>query len=367
MKQNLILLCSFLTGFQVTAQTVNIHFQNGTTINFHEDLIESIDFSEKTPDPTLTAGDAVDLGLSVMWASCNLGAQSATEAGGYYAWGETTEKSSYSESNYAYYNVSTTEYTDIGTHIAGTEYDAASVNLGKGWKIPSYDQFRELERECTWEWKSKNGILGYLVTGKNGNSIFIPAVGYKSGSWSYNYNERGDYWSDYVNNAGSANYFNMSSSVHTVANLFAKSKYCGLTIRPVISYDDYNGITDYDDSAVTSHISAYYAGGSIMSNGETILSGSKLNFYFKNGSSESVLLTGISLVDGNGDEGNNMLSADVTVTAGETTGYTVTLGKNMTHPKCRFTYRYNNHTYYVEAAYQSFNMTRGAMRELRAE
>lgn len=357
-----------LAVLSVSAQTVNIHFQNGTTINFHEDLIESIDFSEKTPEPTLFSGDAVDLGLSVMWASCNLGANSPSEAGGYYAWGETSEKSTYKKENYAYYNSSTTQYTNIGTHISGTEYDAAYVNLGKGWRMPSYDQFRELETKCTWEWVSMNGVLGYTVTGKNGNSIFLPTGGYKSSSGSVvKKNEYGSYWSDLVNNDMSANYFNMSSSTHTVANLFTESKCNGLTIRPIISYDDYNGTSDYDDSAVTSKISAYYGGGSIMSNGNTILSGSKLNFYFKNGSDESVVLTGIQIMDVNGTEGNNLLSSDVTIASGETTGYTITLGKNMTTPKCRFTYLYNKHTYSVEAMYQSFNFAKAKMRELKTE
>lgn len=368
MKKTTLLFLAMMAGMSSFAQTVNIHFQNGTTVNFHEDLIESIDFSEKTPDPTVTAGEAVDLGLSVMWASCNLGATLPEEAGGYYAWGETSEKDTYDLSNYAYYNASTTEYTNIGVHISGTEYDAAYVNLGKGWKMPSYDQFYELETKCTWEWTSKNGILGYVVTGNNGNSIFIPAVGYKISSWSYYYNERGSYWCDYENNASSAQYFNMSSSTHTVANWFAQSKHYGLTIRPIISYDDYNGTTDYDDSAITSNVTAYYGGGSIYSINGIIKSGSSLNFFFKNGSTEEVTLTGIQIKDGeDGELGSNMLTSNTIVPAGETNGYTITLGKNMTLPICRFTYMYNHHTYYVEAEYQSFNFAIGKMHELRAE
>lgn len=351
-----------MIGMTSFAQTVNIHFQNGTTVNFHEDLIESIDFSEKTPDPTLTAGEAVDLGLSVMWASCNLGAESPTMFGNKYAWGETQPKSSYTASNYAYNNSGV--YTDIGSDISGTEYDAATANLGGGWKMPTRANFSELNSKCTWEWTSIEGQIGYKVTGPNGNSIFLPGVG--TGTLAATC-----FWSSIESstsnhqNAYEAYFY--SDSHHMMAASVAISKYYGYYVRPVISYDDYNGTTDYDDSAVTSKISAYYAGGSIMSNGDVLLSGSKLNFYFKNGSEESVLLTGIQLIEGNGTEGNNMLTTDVTVAAGESPGYTITLGKNMTKPKCRFTYRYNNHTYNVEAAYQSFNMAKGMMHELNAE
>lgn len=365
MKKTALLLCLPIFGLTSFAQTVNIHFQNGTTVNFHEDLIESIDFSEKTPDPTLTAGDAVDLGLSVMWASCNLGATQPEEYGGYYAWGETSEKDSYDKDNYAYYNASTAVYTSIGAHISGTEYDAAHVNLGGGWRMPTKAQYEELFNKCSWTWTNIDGTNGYLIKGSNGNSIFLPAAGGVSGKWYHNQNTHGNYWSDYRYDDGWAYelYF-YSSDKYTGSRDY---KHYGYTIRPIISYDDYNGTADYDDSAVTSKISAYYAGGTIMSNGDVILSGSKLNFYFKNGSEESVLLTEVKLIENNGTQGNNLLSSDITVAAGESPGYTITLGKNMTKPKCRFTYRYNNHTYYIEAAYQSFNMAKGMMHELNAE
>lgn len=360
MKKIFTLLVSVLAGLSVSAQTVNLHFKNGTTINFHEDLLESIDFSEKTPEPTLTSGEAVDLGLSVMWASCNLGAKTQTEVGSKYAWGETQTKSSYSKSNYAYYNSSTMTYTNIGKDIAGSEYDAAAVNLGKGWRMPTKAQMYELYSKCTWKWTQINGVNGYMVTGPNKNSIFLP-----HGNDTYS-----TFWTStfYESRNSNAYYAVFSSDGYSLMDASGSNyRYAGYSIRPVISYDDYNGTTGSDDSAVTSKVSAYYAGGSIMSNGGTILSGSKLNFYFKNGSSEDVLLTGIQIVDGNGNEGNNMLSSDVTVAAGESNGYTITLGKNMTSPICRFTYRYNNHTYTVDAAYQSFNMARGMMRELKAE
>lgn len=106
-----------------------------------------------------------------------------------------------------------------------------------------------------------------------------------------------------------------------------------------------------------------------MSNGGTILSGSKLNFYFKNGSTESVTLTGIQLVNGKTNSvGNNLLSSDVTVAAGESPGYTITVGASgIEDPICRFTYRYNKHTYTTEAKYQSFNFAKGKTTTLMAQ
>lgn len=367
MKKLSLLLFSLFAVLSTSAQTVNIHFKNGTTINLHEDLIESIDFSAVPAPPTFTAGEAVDLGLSVMWASCNLGAQSPSESGGYYSWGETSEKSKYYEKDYAYYNASTTEYTSIGEHIAGTDYDAARVNLGGGWRMPTRDQFKELVDRCSWEWTQTEGINGYNITGPNGNSIFLPAGGEKSYSdLDYN-NKEGRYFTDTEYDNERVYSLEFSSSSIYFSFIMFEHKFCGCPIRPIISYDEYNGTTDYDDSAVTTNISAYFAGGSIMSNGGTVLSGSKLNFYFKNGSSESVQLTGICLVDGSGTVGSNLLGENVTVSAGESAGYTITLNSNMNSPKCRFTYMYNHHTYYVEAEYQSMSFSAGRMTELITE
>ena len=171
------------------SQTVNIHFKNGQTIEYPSDNVEYVDFSAKASDPTVTAGQAVDLGLSVYWASCNLGAEKPEEYGDYYAWGETKPKSSYTQQNYAYYNSNTASYIDIGNDISGTEYDAARVNLGSDWRMPTEGEMKELINNCNWEWSQVNGVNGYKVMGKNGNSIFLPASGeYRStlsnkGTW----------------------------------------------------------------------------------------------------------------------------------------------------------------------------------------
>lgn len=347
------------------AQTLNIHFKNGTTLEFNKELVDHVDFSEKPTPPTLTAGDAVDLGLSVKWASCNLGATKPEDYGYYYAWGETAPKDSYTKETYSYFSKDSQTWINIGNDIAGTSYDAATVNLGGGWKMPTSGQMDELIKKCDWQWGEQNGIKGYFVSG-NGNTIFLPAAGYFYFSSKYAIGKQLLYWTSSHAFSDVDAYMlwyydgNISSGVRDIWH--------GCSIRPVISYDDADG-TDYDDTPVTSNISSYYAGGSIMSNNGTILSGSKLNFYFKNGSTETVTLTGIQLINGSTNAvGSNLLSSDVAVAAGETTGYTITIGASgIQNPICRFTYRYNKHTYTTEAKYQSYNFAKGKTTQLMAE
>ena len=176
MKKSISILAATMFFISSAAQTINIHFKNGQKVQFTEENVDHVDFSPKPDDPTLTPGEVVDLGLSVKWASCNLGASTPTEFGGYYAWGETSTKEEYSEDTYSYYDKSTNRYTDIGSEIGGTSYDAATVNLGKGWRMPSVGHLKELMM-CKHEWIQVDGVNGYLFTGPNGNTIFLPAAG----------------------------------------------------------------------------------------------------------------------------------------------------------------------------------------------
>ena len=143
MKKYILTLALATAQMVLMAQTVNVHFKNGQTINYPSDNVDYVDFSEKTPSPTLTAGAVVDLGLSVYWASCNLGAEKPEESGDYYAWGETKPKSNYSEYNYSYYDANTTVMTDIGNDISGTQFDAATVNLGSDWRMPTKIEMKD--------------------------------------------------------------------------------------------------------------------------------------------------------------------------------------------------------------------------------
>ena len=138
---------------------------------------------------TVNGHDWVDLGLpsGLKWATCNVGASTPTEYGNYYAWGEATTKSSYTESTYTY------SYSSNPTTLPSSA-DAATANWGSGWRMPTYDELNELQNNCTVTWTTQNGVNGRLFTGPNGNSIFLPAAGYRKGSYLYNAGF-GFYWS----------------------------------------------------------------------------------------------------------------------------------------------------------------------------
>ena len=141
-----------------------------------------------------TLPDAVDLGLSVKWASFNLGATKPEEGGDYYAWGETEAKNDYEWSNYKWCNGSYTKLTKYNTNgnygivdnktQLDPEDDVAMTLLGDKWRMPTDAEIDELIENCTWTWDSKNGVNGYWVTSKvNSNAkIFLPAAGYHDGS-----------------------------------------------------------------------------------------------------------------------------------------------------------------------------------------
>lgn len=177
----------------------------------------------------ITPGDVIDLGLSVKWASCNLGASNPHEAGNLYAWGETEAKSSFTESNYAHYNSAFDIYNDIGSLISGNPlYDAATAAYGDDWHMPNAFELNELVNDCQWEKVEYRSKWGYKVTGPNGNSIFLPYTGYWSGTQS-------------SNNTNGSTVLTTESKIN--ANQSA-SRYQGLAIRPVKGYsvDEINGL-----------------------------------------------------------------------------------------------------------------------------
>ena len=112
----------------------------------------------------------IDLGLpsGTLWADRNLGADAPEQTGDYYRFGETVA-----------FTEDSPEYVcnEIEGDIAGTDRDAATVNLGKNYRMPTLDQVKELIYECKWKWTKQNEIKGMKVTGPNGNSIFLPASG----------------------------------------------------------------------------------------------------------------------------------------------------------------------------------------------
>lgn len=132
----------------------------------------------------------VDLGLSVKWATCNLGATSPEEAGDYYGWGSIIKN----DHNGWFGDNSITE-------ISGTELDAAHIEWGGKWRIPTIDEMIELQNECEWRWTTISGQNGYTVTGPSGKSIFIPAVSCLHKNLD-TFGEEGFYWTSTRHSSG---------------------------------------------------------------------------------------------------------------------------------------------------------------------
>ena len=154
---------------------------------------ENSDVDEFNP---LNGHDAVDLGLSVDWASNNLGANVPEDYGNYYAWGETETKTEFSWSTYSLWKSDNKKYDgEDNLIILEDEDDAAHVQWGGFWRMPTSEEWQELIDNCAWEDSELNGVSGILISATNGNSIFLPKAGHKYEGGSYY--RRGhvcDYW-----------------------------------------------------------------------------------------------------------------------------------------------------------------------------
>lgn len=153
--------------------------------------------SDDTVPPNVeTDYEIVDLGLSVNWASHNLGATSPEEDGNYYAWGETTSKKIFYSSNCSTLGINAFNiyFKDKnGDWVLPSDYDAAYCSWGKQWRIPTHREFKELIEKCEWVWTAKNGRNGYEITGPNGKKIFLPASGFYDGNINSHKNALGNY------------------------------------------------------------------------------------------------------------------------------------------------------------------------------
>ena len=157
---------------------------------------------------------SVDLGLSVKWATCNVGANKPEEYGDYYAWGETEPKDFYFWSTYKYCDgayKSLTKYTDSACgkdgfsdnkSVLDPEDDVAHVKWGGNWRIPTKDELEELRTKCTWTSTTLNGVKGYSVTsnvdGYTDRSIFLPATGMRIRQWTLNTDTIGRFWGNSI-------------------------------------------------------------------------------------------------------------------------------------------------------------------------
>ena len=209
-------------------------------------------YSTRTEPVTVTFSGGyayVDLGLpsGLLWATCNLGAESPEDYGDYFAWGETLPKDTYNWGFYQYCSGSSNTFikycnnssygyngfTDTLTVLLPNN-DAATVNWGNGWRMPTKAEWEELKNNTTVTWTTQNGVNGRLFTASNGNSLFLPAAGYRQSSSLYDAGNCAYYWSsslsmDYSESAGilfcSSSYYGLSSG----------GRYNGFLVRPVCS------------------------------------------------------------------------------------------------------------------------------------
>ena len=186
----------------------------------------------------------VDLGLpsGTLWATCNVGANSPEEYGDYFAWGETAPKDVYNWETYKWCNGSSTSITkycsnsSYGTVDNKTELesedDAAYVNWGPSWRMPTREQQRELVDNCSWTWTQQNSVNGYLVTGPNGKSIFLPAAGIRSNESLGLVGSYGFYWSRTLD-PGSYCFYAYDLYINSMNVGWGNARENGLTFRAV--------------------------------------------------------------------------------------------------------------------------------------
>ena len=246
MKTRLITLLIAITtiiGSAYAQKKVNV-YKNGTIV--YSEYITDIDSIKFEKQTTPVDHEYVDLGLSVKWATCNVGATTPEGYGDYFAWGETSPKTKkYDWGTYKWCEgdiYTMTKYcieSKYGTVDNKTTLelsdDAAHVNWGGAWRMPTIEELKELRdtRNCTWTWTTQNGVKGYKVTSVvNGNSIFLPAAGYRAGGNLTNAGSGGYYWTSslYTRENNYAYGLNFFSSSAAYGNDY---RYLGQSVRAV--------------------------------------------------------------------------------------------------------------------------------------
>ncbi|MBQ8865452.1 MAG: Ig-like domain-containing protein [Bacteroidaceae bacterium] len=245
--RGLVAVLLLLTGFQsALAQTLKLYLSDKQVVEYSVEKVDSLVFTDGAGD-TAETHEWVDLGLpsGTLWATCNVGANSPEEYGDYFAWGEIEPKNEYSWSTYKYCKGSIDTMTkyctnnSLGTVDNKTELepsdDAATVNWGSGWQMPSEEQFEELINSSytTTTWTTMNGVYGRKITSKsNGNSIFLPAAGYRKGTSLNNAGSSSNYWSRSLStsNINRAYGLRFDSSDISTSTYY---RYYGPSVRPV--------------------------------------------------------------------------------------------------------------------------------------
>ena len=164
----------------------------------------------------------VDLGLSVKWATCNIGANYPEEYGDYFAWGEVKPKTEYTQSN----------YSNVTNEDSPSSTDAATTHWGGNWHTPTDAEWAELCEKCTWERTILSGVKGYkVISNINGNSIFLPLGGFREGNSFNETRSSGCYWSSSLYSTNPLAYGVLLSDKGIGRRVY--NRYYGFSIRPV--------------------------------------------------------------------------------------------------------------------------------------
>ena len=192
--------------------------------------LEGKDSIEMTCDLTNSSCiEAVDLGLSVKWATCNVGAGNPKGKGKYFAWGEICPKSKYASDTYKLHYKYHPNFDDH-TELEACD-DVATDFWGEGWRLPTKEEFEELLNLCSWVWD--NVSSGYKIYGPNGNSIFLPAAGFRYEDRWIALDEEGVYWSKTLNQHKPVNAMALRTHGNVIKEIKGCQKVLGLSIRPV--------------------------------------------------------------------------------------------------------------------------------------
>ena len=233
-------LCELLGLEATTTYYARAFVQNSNDVLYGNEI--SFTTAERL---TESGHEYVDMGLSVKWATMNVGATIAEEGGMYFAWGEVEEKESYMWDNYQYGNSRTTltkycESEEYGTVDNKTMLDllddAAYMNWGGKWRMPTYNEWDELLRNSTWTWVEQNGVKGVRVRStKNGNCIFLPTTGYKVGADLNNKDVIVGFWTSSLSKNGSYMSYGVSvENPSNTASFYGFNRYNGYPIRAVM-------------------------------------------------------------------------------------------------------------------------------------
>lgn len=192
MKKNifrsLILFCLTLLPMFAVAQSYTIYKSNGQKLTLSHAEVDSIVFSNAAI-PDVKEHEFVDLGLSVKWATCNVGAEKPEEYGLYFAWAENSAKEQYTKDTSKTY-----QNSSFGDISGNPEFDAAAAIWGGECRMPTEQEAFELAEKCQWEVIDQNGHTMFKATGPNGNSIFFPASGMMFADQIYDAEEAGGFW-----------------------------------------------------------------------------------------------------------------------------------------------------------------------------